>query len=49
MELDAGEVEELLPELASEDRITIVDDGAWHAMEAHNLIEDSVGDGRVAV
>jgi hypothetical protein len=44
MELDVGEVEELLPEFVGEDRITIIDDGASHSMEVHNLIEDDAGD-----
>jgi hypothetical protein len=32
VELDAGEGEQLLPELAGEDRISVADDGAQQAM-----------------
>jgi hypothetical protein len=39
-ELYVGELEQLCPERAGEDRTVIADDGAWNAMKPHDLVEE---------
>jgi hypothetical protein len=39
-QLDAREGEQLLPERAGEDGVTVTDDEAWDAMELDNVVEE---------
>jgi hypothetical protein len=42
-QLDAGEGEQLLPERAGEDGVTVADDGARNAVELDNVVEERLG------
>ena len=39
VQLDAGQLEELRPEGASEDGVTVADDGTWDAVKPHDLVK----------
>jgi hypothetical protein len=45
----AGEPEQLFPECASEDWVTVTHDGLWHAMKPDNVVEEGLGDHRGGV
>lgn len=49
LQVDAGKLEQVTPDVASEHRITVADNGLWNAMEPDNLMEERLGHGRGGV
>jgi hypothetical protein len=49
VQLDPGQLEQLTPEIASEDWIAIADNGGLNPVEAHNVVEEATNDGCCSV